>query len=213
MYRDCATVMPVSGRLIVIRHGETEWSLAGRHTGTTDLDLTERGAGQADSLAAPVHDLRLSDPMVLSSPRRRALATLQRAGLSVDDVDDRLAEWDYGDYEGLTSAQVRADRPGWTIFTDGAPGGESVDQVTARVDGLLADIAPAIAAGRDVVAASHGHLSRVLICRWLRQPVTFGARLSMLPASIAVLGTDHDGIAQLSALGITGYVSAGYSGR
>ncbi|WP_026303938.1 acid phosphatase [Jongsikchunia kroppenstedtii] len=199
--------------MIVIRHGETAWSLAGRHTGTTDIDLTERGAGQADSLAAPLLELRPVDPLVLSSPRHRTLATLERAGLSVERIDDRLAEWDYGDYEGLTSAQIRQDRPDWTIFTDGAPGGESVAQVTARVDGLLAEIAPTIAAGRDVIAASHGHLSRVLIARWLRQPVTFGASLSMLPASMAVLGTDHGGVAQLSALGITGYASAGYSGR
>lgn len=197
----------------MIRHGETDWSLSGRHTGTTDIGLTERGAGQADSLAGPLRNLHLSDPLVLSSPRRRALSTLERAGLSVDRVDERLAEWDYGDYEGLTSAQIREAEPNWTIFTRGAPGGESVTDVITRVDGLLADIVPMTEAGRDVVAASHGHLSRVLICRWLRQPVTFGACLSMLPASIAVLGTDHDGIAQLTALGLTGYASAGYSGR
>lgn len=204
---------PMSGRLIVIRHGETEWSLAGKHTGATDVDLTERGAEQADSLVVPLRQLRPVSPLVTSSPRLRALSTISRAGLTVDRIDDRLAEWDYGNYEGLTSAQIRQIAPGWSIFTDGAPDGESVDEVTTRVDGYLANIAAILDSGRDVVAASHGHLSRVLMCRWLTQPITLGAQLSMLPASIAVLDADRGGVHQLSGLGLTGYSAAGYSGR
>lgn len=195
----------------MIRHGETDWSLTGKHTGRSDIPLTTRGQEQAKTLAVPLAQLQLDDPVVLSSPRIRARTTAALAGLTIDEIDDRLCEWDYGEYEGLTTPQIREREPGWTIFGRGAAGGETVAQMTARVDSVVTDLVDR-SSDRDVVVFSHGHLSRSLIARWLRAPIELGAGLAMLTASAAVLGFDREH-PQLRSLGLTGYDSATYAGR
>jgi probable phosphoglycerate mutase len=195
-------------RLIVVRHGETEWSRTGRHTGTTDIDLTEFGVEQARSLVEPVEELSLTSPWVISSPRVRARRTAELAGLRVDAVDESVTEWDYGEYEGRTSPDIHEERPGWTVFADGGPGGESPQDMTRRVDGVIAALQPRLETG-DVVVVTHGHFSRSLLARWVGAPIGLGQHLTMLPASIAVLGFDGRS-RNLTALGITGYPSADY---
>jgi broad specificity phosphatase PhoE len=190
-------------RLLLLRHGETEWSLNGRHTGRTDLDLTDEGREQARLAAEAVADLQPKNPLVISSPRRRALVTAELAGLTVDEVSPVLAEWDYGDYEGLTSKQIHETVPDWLVWTHGCPGGESVADVTARAD-LAIEMAAAHLAERDVVFVGHGHFSRSILTRWVDLPISEGIRVSMAPASIAVCGHEH-GVRQISALGLTGH--------
>ncbi len=148
------------GQLILLRHGETEWSRTGRHTGRTDLPLTERGEQQARSLAARFADHQPA--LVVSSPRQRALRTAELAGLTVDRVADDLVEWDYGDLEGLTTSTIRGTQPGWTIWNGKVPGGEAIDQVAARVSRVLKSVLPDLDRG-DVVLVGHGHALRVLI--------------------------------------------------
>jgi broad specificity phosphatase PhoE len=188
-------------RLILLRHGETEWSRDRKHTGRTDLDLTENGRQQAKLAGLTLEHLALEDPLVISSPRRRALATAELAGLTVDEVSPLLVEWDYGDYEGLTTHEIRTDTPGWLLWTYGCPGGESVDQVSMRADQAVAyalDRMP----DRDVVFVSHGHFSRSVITRWVEQPLREGARYGYATAAVAVCGFEY-GLRQLSALGLT----------
>lgn len=204
--------MSTAHRLVYIRHGETEWSRAGRHTGTTDIGLTETGVEQARSLRAVLDSLALHDPTVWVSPRARAARTAELAGLTVSAVEPDLAEWDYGDYEGRTSAEIRESDPGWTVWRSGAPGGESMDQVCARVDRVIANARAAMADG-DVVLVAHGHLGRVLTARFLQQPPEFGRHVMILPASAAVFGFDRDDVPQLTRFGLTGYAAAHYSGR
>lgn len=189
-------------RLILLRHGETEWSRDHKHTSTTDLDLTEIGRQQAGRAAATIAALRLAHPLVVSSPRRRALATAELAGLSVDEVSALIVEWDYGDYEGMTTHDIRTDTPGWLLWTYGCPGGESVDQVSMRADQAVA-FALDHMAERDVVFVSHGHFSRAVITRWVEQPLREGARYGFATATVAVCGFEY-GLRQLSALGLTG---------
>ncbi|KQR95995.1 acid phosphatase [Williamsia sp. Leaf354] len=195
-------------RLIVIRHGETEWSKSGKHTGSSDIDLTDTGIEQARSLAGRVEELSLTDPQVFSSPRLRARRTAELAGLQVDTVEPLLVEWDYGDYEGLTSPQIHETDPGWTVFADGGPDGESPDEMSDRVDTVIEKLTPLLDRG-DVVVVTHGHFSRSLLARWIGSPIARGRHFTMLPASIAVLGFDGES-RQLTALGITGYRSADY---
>lgn len=194
---------PIRHRLMLLRHGETEWSATGRHTGRTDIDLTEMGRQQAKLASDALADLQLKDPVVFSSPRRRALATAELAGLTVHVVNPLLAEWDYGDYEGLTTPEIRQNVPGWTVWTHPCPGGETAGQVTERADEAVA-IALEAMRNRDVVLVGHGHFSRVVLTRWLELAVCDGSRFSMTPASIAVCGFEH-GVRQLSALGLTGH--------
>jgi probable phosphoglycerate mutase len=178
--------------VLLLRHGETEWSASGQHTSTTDLPLTEQGRTLArDNAELGRLLLRGRSPaLVLSSPRARARDTAELAGLEVDRVDDRLVEWDYGDYEGRTTAEIREERPGWTIWADGAPGGETPEQVAQRADDLLADLATALGEG-DVVLVGHGHFSRALLARWIGLPVAEGARFLMDAPAWAVLGHEH----------------------
>lgn len=180
------------GRIVLLRHGQTEWSASGQHTSRTDIPLTDRGrvlAEQTAELGRRI--LRDRTPaLVLTSPRARARTTAELAGLHADRVDDRLVEWDYGSYEGLTTDQIRADQPGWSIWENGAPGGESPDQVGRRADDLIADITATLADG-DVVLVGHGHFSRVLMTRWIELPVVEGARLMMDAPAWAVLGHYH----------------------
>jgi broad specificity phosphatase PhoE len=188
-----------SHRLVLLRHGETEWSKSGQHTGRTDLDLTEHGRRQAAAAAPAVADLHLDNPKVISSPLRRAVLTAELAGLTVEEKSSLLAEWDYGSYEGVTTAEIQQSRPDWTIWTHGCPDGETVAQVSDRADRAVA-LALEQMASRDVVFVGHGHFSRAVITRWVELPLVEGSRFSMGPATIAICGFEH-GIRQLSALG------------
>ncbi|QJY46765.1 acid phosphatase [Pseudonocardia broussonetiae] len=185
----------MTGRVHLLRHGETEWSLSGRHTGRTDIPLTERGRELA--VAAGELGRRLRDgaapALVLSSPRSRAVVTAELAGLTVDRVDERLGEWDYGDCEGRTTPQIRETVPGWTVWTHPCPNGETPEDVGARADAVLAQ---AREADGDVVLVGHGHFSRVLIARWIGLPATEGVRFTMDAAAWSVLG-DERGVPSL----------------
>jgi probable phosphoglycerate mutase len=189
--------------LLLIRHGETEWSASGRHTSRTDLELTETGRQQATQTAEALDRLTLTDPLVISSPRRRALDTAALAGLTVDEVSDALVEWDYGAYEGLTTTQIRESDPEWLVWTHGCPGGESVEDVSARADRAV-ELALGHLESRDVIFVGHGHFSRAVITRWAELPLPEGIRFAMVAASIAVCGWEH-GVRQISALALTGY--------
>jgi len=175
--------------IVLIRHGQTEWSLAGRHTSHTDLDLTPEGERQAREMGAQLAGRRFA--AVLSSPRKRALRTAELADLPITTIDDDLAEWDYGDYEGITTAAIREGRPGWDLWTDGAPGGESPQQAGERLDRVLAR-ARELLAGGDVALIAHGHALRVAGARWIEQPAALGGRLRLDTATLSVLGYEHD---------------------
>lgn len=188
--------------MLLLRHGETEWSASGRHTGRSDLELTDTGRRQAVALRSTLAKLRLDNPLVISSPRKRAQVTAQLAGLHVDEISDDIAEWDYGRYEGLTTAQIRESESDWLIWTHGTAGGETVAQVSDRADRVVA-LALRQLAARDVVFVGHGHFSRAVITRWLELPLADGARFGMTAASMAVCGFEH-GVRQLTALGLIG---------
>ena len=179
-------------RVALVRHGETTWSSLGRHTSFTDLDLTAEGVEQARRVPGILQELRIHDGSVLVSPRLRALRTAEIAGLrsSQSDgiaVDPDLSEWNYGDYEGLTYAQIQERDPGWS-FAGGSPGGESADEVTARVDRLLIRVR---SLPGPVVLVCHGHISRAIIARWLELPVGAAPRFAMDPAHVTVLHSYH----------------------
>ena len=188
-------------RLVLLRHGETEWSKSGQHTGRTDIELTDSGRVQAELAGRVLRELNLTDPLVVSSPRIRALTTAKLAGLAVDKVSSLLAEWDYGSYEGLTTPQIHELVPDWLVWTHGCPGGESVAQVSGRADRAVT-FALEHMASRDVVFVGHSHFSRSVITRWVELPLVEGSRFWMLAGSIAVCGFEH-GVRQLSALGLT----------
>jgi broad specificity phosphatase PhoE len=189
-------------RLFLLRHGETAWSKSGQHTGSTDIELTENGRAQAKLAGQVLGDLNLDHPVVYSSPRQRALDTAELAGLSVNEISPLLAEWDYGEYEGVTTKQIRETNPDWLVWTDGCPGGESVAQVSERADRAIV-MALEQMESRDVVFVSHGHFSRSVITRWVELPLVEGSRFGMRTASVAMCGFEH-GIRQLCALGLTG---------
>ncbi len=174
---------------MLIRHGETEWSAAGRHTSSTDVDLTPRGAEQATALGSRLAGQRFGT--VLCSPRRRARRTAELAGLTAG-VDADLAEWAYGSYEGLTTAQILRVRPDWSLWRDGAPGGESPDQVGERADRLLARVRARLDAGESVALVAHGHILRVVGARWIGQPPYAAGSLALDTAATCVLGFEHD---------------------
>jgi broad specificity phosphatase PhoE len=190
-------------RLVLFRHGETEWSRTRQHTSRTDIDLIDDGREQARLAATTLERLGLDNPMVISSPRKRALVTAELAGLTVDEVSPLLAEWDYGDYEGLTTHEIRTETPGWLLWTYGCPGGESVDQVSMRADQAVAYALDHMT-DRDVVFVSHGHFSRAVVTRWVEQPLREGARYGFGTASVAVCGFEY-GLRQLSGLGLTAH--------
>ncbi len=170
--------------LHVIRHGETEWSRNGRHTGRTDLPLTEAGEAQARRLAPFLAATRFA--LVLSSPLLRATQTCVCAGLGMHrTIDTDLAEWDYGDYEGLRSAEIALGRTGWNVFVDGCPGGETPAQVGLRADRV---VARCHASPGDVAVFTHGEFASVLAVRWIGLPVAAGAHFCLGPAALAVLG-------------------------
>jgi probable phosphoglycerate mutase len=172
------------GRVFAVRHGETAWSLSGQHTGTTDVQLTDRGRELATVLRPVIR--RQSFALVLTSPLRRARETCELCGLGeVATIDPDLVEWDYGRYEGLTPEQIRSTAPGWQIFLDGCPGGESPEQIGARVDRV---IARARAVRGNVVLFAHGHLLRVLAARWLGLPPSAGQHFQHHTGTLDVLG-------------------------
>ncbi|WP_230329329.1 acid phosphatase [Nocardia aurantiaca] len=177
-------------RLIVLRHGETAWSAARRHTGRTDVPLTDAGQAQARAAGKLLRDLDLRNPLVLSSPRQRALRTAELAGLTGVVVNDDLVEWDYGDYEGRTTPEIQRTSPGWTIWTGETPGGETAEQVRKRADHILATVVPELDT-RDVVLVGHGHFSRALIARWAEFEVIEGRRFFLSTAAVTVMGHDH----------------------
>jgi probable phosphoglycerate mutase len=191
------------GRVFLLRHGETEWSATGRHTGRTDIPLTDHGRELAAQAGRTYEALRHGDPppvRVIVSPRSRAQETAKLAGLQPDKVDERLVEWDYGDYEGLTTPQIREEVPGWTVWTRPCPGGETADQVGARADGVLAEVRELLPEG-DVVLVGHGHFSRVLAARWIGLPAEGGVHIAMEAAALTVLG-DERGVPRLDAVNL-----------
>jgi probable phosphoglycerate mutase len=190
-------------RVLLIRHGETEWSRSGRHTSRTDLELTETGREQAIRTAEALDRLTLDNALVISSPRRRALDTARLAGLTVDEVSELLVEWNYGDYEGRTTPEIHESDPDWLVWTHGCPGGESVEEVSARADRAV-QMALMHLETRDAIFVGHGHFSRAVIARWAELPLQDGIRFAMVAASIAVCGWEH-GLRQISALALTGY--------
>lgn len=181
------------GRLVLVRHGETEWSASGRHTGLTDVPLTRRGEDQARALRPALASLDVA--LVLSSPLERARRTAELAGLT-PEIDEDLREWDYGGYEGLTTPEIRErlGDPTWTLFDDGVVAGgtpgETVEEVAARASRVLQRVEQPLTRG-DVVLVAHGHLLRILASTHLRQPARFGAHLLLRPATLSLLGEEH----------------------
>jgi len=171
------------------RHGETAWSLTGQHTGLTDLPLTEAGERNARRLAERLKGLRFTK--VFSSPLKRALRTCELAGFgAVAEIDRDLVEWNYGEYEGRTGAEIRAERPGWQLFRDGCPGGESPQQVASRADRVVSDVRMVLS---NVLLFSSGHFIRVLAARWIGIEPTVNARSFMLStASLSALGYENE---------------------
>jgi len=170
----------------LVRHGETEWSRSGQHTSRTDLPLTPNGELQAAKLKAMLagHSFAL----VLSSPMQRAIETCRLVGLT-PEISKDLMEWDYGDYEGLTTAEIQKQVPNWTVWTGASPNGETVDQVGARADRV---ISRALAAKGDVALFGHGHLSRILAARWVGLGPSGGQLLALSTASLSVLGYERE---------------------
>lgn len=174
--------------IYLARHGETAWTLSGQHTGRTDLPLTENGEGQARALGLRLRGLRFVK--VLTSPSQRAVRTCEVAGFgAAAEIDPDLAEWDYGAYEGRRTAEILVERPGWQLFRDGAPAGESPEQIGRRADRVIERIR---AARGNVLVTTSAHISRVLAARWLDLPPSAGRYLVLGTASLSILGYEHD---------------------
>jgi probable phosphoglycerate mutase len=182
------------GELILLRHGETEWSVAGQHTGRTDIPLTSHGEAAAKALEPLLS--RRDIVAVFTSPARRAVTTAAFAGLSNAQPDPDLWEWDYGGYEGLTTPQIQETRPGWYLWRDGViPGnaahpGETIEQVAQRTERVLARATPLLAGG-NVALVAHGHVLRVLTACYLRQPPAEGRLFRLDTGTVSTLGTEH----------------------
>jgi probable phosphoglycerate mutase len=171
----------------LVRHAETEWSRSGRHTGRTDVPLTDAGRARALELAGPLgeHDFAL----VLASPLGRARDTARLAGLGEPEIREDLLEWDYGDYEGITTPEIREGRPGWYLWRDGVPNGETPAEVASRCDRVIEEV---LAVDGDVAIVAHGHILRALGARWIEEPVAFGGRLFLSTGSLSVLGFERE---------------------
>ncbi len=179
---------PAPLELVLARHGETEWSRDGRHTGRTDVPLTEEGRRQAELLARSLEGMEFT--RVLTSPLSRAVDTCRLAGLSGRaEPRDELLEWDYGEYEGLTTPEIRQRRPDWYLWRDGCPGGEGPDDVGRRADSLLADLRDA---SGHVALFAHGHVLRVLAARWIGLEASGGGLLALATATVSALGWERD---------------------
>ena len=179
--------MDEDNQLWLVRHGATEWSRNGRHTGTTDLPLLPDGEDDARALRERLSDADFS--LVLTSPLQRARRTAELAGFPDAEIDPDLIEWDYGDYEGITTAEIRETVPGWTVWTHPTPGGETLEQVGARLDRLIARVR---AAQGHVLLVSHGHSLRALAARWLGLPPADGRLLRLDTGTISVLGYERE---------------------
>jgi broad specificity phosphatase PhoE len=174
--------------IVLIRHGQTEWSAAGKHTSFTDLELTEEGERQARLAGERLRGRTFA--AVISSPRKRALTTAGLAGLTVTETTEDLAEWNYGEYEGITTAKIHETDPDWSLWTDGSPGGETPEQVGARLDRVL-DRARGYLAQGDVALIAHGHSLRVAGARWIGLPAAGGGKLKLGTATLSTLGFEH----------------------
>jgi broad specificity phosphatase PhoE len=175
-------------QVVLVRHGETEWSKKGQHTGSSDIPLTEAGRSAAKALGARLRRWRFE--VLLTSPLSRAAETCRLAGLG-DHAEERheLVEWNYGEYEGLTTPQIREAIPGWNLWRDGCPGGETADEVGARVDPLITELQ---ALSGDAALFAHGHLLRVLTARWIGLRPNMGACLALSTAAVSVLGYERE---------------------
>jgi probable phosphoglycerate mutase len=170
------------------RHGETAWSLSGQHTGLTDLPLTERGESDASALKLRLKIMTFSK--VFTSPLKRAVRTCELAGFGDrSEIDPDLVEWNYGEYEGVRTAEIRERRPNWQLFRDGCPGGESVEEIGARADRVVARVR---SINESVLLFSSGHFLRVLAARWLGLGAASGASFVLETASVSILGYEHD---------------------
>ncbi len=173
-----------AGEVLLVRHGETEWSRSGQHTGLTDLGLTANGRSEAVRIGKVLAGAKLE--RVLSSPLQRARSTCELAGFGDRmELEPDLVEWNYGEYEGLTSAQIQSRAPDWTVFTHGCPGGESPDQIAARVDGVIAKLR---AIEGNVALFAHGHVLRVLAVRWIGLAPVHGRHFLLDTATLSILG-------------------------
>lgn len=180
--------MTATRKILLIRHGETEWSRSGRHTGTTDLELTEEGRAAASALRERLAGREFA--LVLTSPLRRARETCALAGFGDRaEIDEDLRELDYGDFEGLTTPEIRRTRPDWEVWKHGSPGGETVARAGERADRV---IERALAADGDVALFAHGHLLRILGARWIEQPAATGGRLALSTATLCILGFERE---------------------
>jgi probable phosphoglycerate mutase len=175
------------GEVWLVRHGETEWSATGKHTGTTDIPLTDQGEGAARRLAPRLAGQ--SFDLVLTSPMQRARRTAELAGFPDAEVDKDLVEWGYGDYEGITTPEIRESVPGWTVWTHPSPGGETREGVSERLDRVVARCREV---SGEVLLVGHGHALRALAARWLGLPVTEGRLLKLDTGTVSVLGYEHE---------------------
>ena len=174
--------------VVLVRHGETEWSRSGKHTGRTDVPLTEQGRAQAEAVGAALRNRDFA--LVLTSPLGRALETCRLAGFGDRTVQrDELMEWDYGAYEGRTTADIREERPGWTLWRDGVPEGETIEQVGERVDRILNEVR---SLDGDALLFAHGHVLRVLTARWLELDLDAGRLFALDPGTISALGYERE---------------------
>jgi broad specificity phosphatase PhoE len=174
--------------IVLVRHGETEWSRAGKHTGRTDVPLTEAGRRQAHVVGTELQTRRFA--AVWTSPLSRAAESCRLAGFGDVAVPrEELMEWDYGEYEGRTTPEIRSERPGWTLWADGVPAGETVGEVAERVDRVLAE---ADSVGGDTLVFAHGHVLRVLAARWLGLEPAEGRLFALDPATLSVLGYERE---------------------
>jgi broad specificity phosphatase PhoE len=175
-------------QVVLVRHGQTEWSVSGQHTGRTDIPLTDVGRLKAKQLGRRVSAWEFA--RVLTSPMSRAMETCRLAGLGDQaEVVDDLGEWDYGDYEGRRTVDIREERPGWDLWVNGVPGGETVDEVGRRADRV---IEAARATDGDVALFAHGHVLRILGARWIELPASAGRHLALATASLSVLGWERE---------------------
>jgi probable phosphoglycerate mutase len=175
-------------RVVLVRHGQTAWSLSEQHTGRTDIPLTDVGRRQATELGARLGGWRFA--RVLTSPLTRALETCRLAGFGdAAEIDDDLAEWDYGDYDGRRTLDIRDERPGWDVWVDGVIGGETVEEVGRRAQRVIDEVRDAEG---DVALFAHGHLLRVLAAQWIGLPPDAGRLLALSTASVSVLGWERE---------------------
>jgi len=205
--RKDVTEMPsLLSHLYLMRHGETAWSLSGQHTGRTDIPLTEQGEQDARKLAERLRALEFS--RVFTSPLQRARRTCELAGLGdLAEIEPDLAEWDYGEYEGLRPVDIRKTRPDWNVFRDGSPGGESPAQVSERADRLIARLGTMEG---NIAIFSHGHFGRVLTARWIGLQIRQAQHLLLSTASVSILGYEHN-LGEVPAIVLWNAVSKEFS--